>query len=169
MDNNSFSASFLSKPQWKSGAEVAAFLDDFFSMRGWSIEPTTAHQERVLCLGDRRFTKGAQGYFVEYKSGIQTFYTGNVFLETVSVDSQGKAGWVYTCRADYLFYAALLNRKILIFKPDQLRAQIDLLKRQFRETATAKGQNKGYNTHGLLIPLAYAENQLASRIIEVQS
>lgn len=127
--------------------------------------PTTAHEERTLCLGDRHFEKDGIAYLVEYKSGAQTFYTGNVFLETISVDSEGIPGWVYTCRADYIFYAALLNHEILIFEPDDLRAKIDMLKTMFREVRTSKGQNDGYDTHGVIVPLPYAETHLAKKII----
>ena len=156
---------FLEKQQWKSGEEVANFLDGFFGRRGWRIEATTRHEERDLRLGDRHFTKGAVHYYVEYKSGIQTYHTGNIFLETVSVDTQAKAGWVYTCRADYIFYAALLNGKILIMQPPTLRAAIETLKTRFREVKTTKGQNETYDTHGLLVPLEYAEKHLTKQIL----
>lgn len=129
------------------------------------IRTATSHEERDLCLGDRRFTKDRTVYWIEYKSGIQTFYSGNIFLETISVDSQDKPGWVYTCRADFIFYAALLNGKILVFEPEYLRAVVEQLKKQFREVRTSHGQNDGYDTHGLLVPLAYAEGRLARQVI----
>lgn len=151
--------------QFKSGAEVADFLDRYFSARGWDIRPTTPHEERSLCLGDRHYRKDDEAYTVEYKSGIQTFYTGNIFLETVSVDTEDKPGWVYTCQADFIFYGALLNDRILIFKPSILRNQIDFLKQRFKEVSTRNGQNEGYNTHGLIVPLAYAEQHIASKVI----
>lgn len=152
--------------QFKNGKDVEAFLDDFFQRDGFSITRTTAHEERVLCIGDRKFYKGGQVFNVEYKSGIQTFYTGNVFLETVSVDTEPqKPGWVYTCNADYIFYAALLDGKILVFAPDKLRLKIEELKLKFRTVKTSKGQNAGYNTHGIIVPLDYAEANLTQRVI----
>lgn len=155
--------------QFYTGKRVEQTLDDYFRGAGFVIEPTTRHEERVLCLGDRKFTAPTgQTFHVEYKSGIQTFYTGNVFLETVSVDTTNfKRGWVYTCRADLIFYAALLNQKILVFEPARLRAEIEALKARFRETKTSKNQNKGYNTHGVLVPLDYAENHLTEKIIHI--
>jgi hypothetical protein len=66
-----------------------------------------------------------------------------------------------------LFYAALLNRKILVFIPAHIRRQIDQLKTQFREAATSKGQNVSYKTHGLLVPLEYAENHIAEKVIDL--
>lgn len=161
--------SFTSTAQWVSGTEVADYLDSFFADRGWRIEPTTRHEERDLCMGDRHYYRGNEHYFVEYKSGIQTFYTGNVFLETISVDSQNKPGWVYTCQAHYIFYAALLNHKILVWLPDDLRSKIEMLKQLYTVTKTRKGQNKGYNTHGVIIPLADAENLFTRKIYETES
>jgi hypothetical protein len=142
-------------------------LDKHFRGCGYLIRQTTRHEERVLYLGDRHFSRDGQGFFVEYKSGIQTHYTGKIFLETVSVDTANKPGWVYTSQADYIYYACLLDRKILVFVPDKLRAVIENLKLFFKEVETSKNQNKGYNTHGLLIPLAYAEETLAQEIIRV--
>lgn len=143
-------------------------MDEYLCGQGFSIRQTTPHEERVLCLGDREFTRAGRSFFVEYKSGIQTFYTGNVFLETISVDTGNKKpGWVYTCRADFIYYACLLNGKILVFLPDHLRAVIEGLKLKFREVPTGKGQNSGYNTHGLIIPLDYAEKHLAKEIIRL--
>jgi hypothetical protein len=156
---------FTDKQQFKTGKEVEAYLDDYFSRRGWQIERTTDHEERGLCLGDRHYRQPGMHLYVEYKSGIQTFYTGNVFLETVSVDTENKPGWVYTCKADYIFYAALLNGEILIMLPNKLRAEIEALKRRFRTVKTSKGQNETYNTHGVIVPLEYAEKHLTAKII----
>ncbi len=158
----------INTPQFKRGKQVEAFLDEFFEYRGWRIEKATYHQERILCLGDRRFIKPGYDLWIEYKSGLQTAATGNVFLETISVDTLGKPGWVYTCQADAIFYAALLNGKILIFKPQKLRDVIEVLKVQFREVPTKNNQNEGYNTHGVIVPLTYAETRLAEKIIEVE-
>lgn len=151
--------------QFTNGKAVEAFLDEFFRARGYTIRQTTEREERVLCLGDRYFSRSGPGFWVEYKSGIQTFYTGNIFLETISVDSASKPGWVFTSRADFVYYACLLNGKILVFIPEELRGVIGGLRQQFKEVKTSKGQNQGYNTHGLIIPLEYAEEHLAKEVI----
>lgn len=155
------------KEQFKNGKNVEAWLDDFFQRRGWYITVATKHEERVLCLGDRRFKKIGYDLWIEYKSGIQTFYSGNIFLETVSVDSENKPGWVYTCKADYIFYATLLNHKILVFTPTKLRSEIEYLKSVFPTRPTKHHQNDGYNTHGVIIPLDYAEKNLTEKIIDL--
>jgi hypothetical protein len=159
--------SIIDKAQFKQGKDIEAWLDYYFTTQGWHITQTTPHEERVLHIGDRHFSRNGKRYTIEYKSGIQSYYTGNIFLETVSVDTQQIPGWVYTCQADYLFYAALLNEVILIFKPSHLRSKIHSLKKQFREVKTSHQQNDGYNTHGLLIPLDYGIQYLADKVIRL--
>lgn len=153
------------KIQFRNGKEVEKFLDIHFRGKGFEIRETTYHEERVLHLGDREFSKDGKSFFVEYKSGIQTFHTGNVFLETVSVDTNGKPGWVYTSKANFVLYACLLNGKILVFLPEQLRDNLDSLKQQFKEKSTSQKQNNGYNSRGLIVPLFYAEKNLAKKVI----
>lgn len=157
----------LSSPQFKRGKKVETFLDEYFRFYGWQVEPTTQHEERKLHLGDRRLTKDGRTYLVEYKSGLQTYYTGNVFLETISVDTGHVPGWAYTCQADFIFYAALHNDEILVFRPGKLRSVIEELKLKFREVPTSNHQNKGYNTHGVIVPLEYAERHLAEKVIQI--
>lgn len=158
---------FTDSQQWHSGSDVAAFLDNFFSNEGWQITPTTQHEERALCLGDRHFRNGNYHFHIEYKSGLQTFSTGNVFLETISVDTEDKPGWVYTCQANFIFYAALLNRKIIVFNPVILRNVIDYLKTKFKTVATSKGQNTTYKTWGVIIPLIYVEANLTKQVFDI--
>jgi hypothetical protein len=157
---------FTESSQFKRGMDVEAFLDRYFGTE-FDIKPTSEHQERILCLGDRIYRKEDETFFVEYKSGIQTHYTGNVFFETISVDNPCKPGWVYTCQADWLLYAALLDRLILVFKPEILRQQIAELKSRFPEKPTSKGQNKGYNTYGVIVPLEYAKT-LTAKVIDLE-
>lgn len=160
----------IDTPQFKSGDDVARFLDSYFGPI-YDIQQTTPHEERVLCLGDRVYIGKADGHklYIEYKSGLQTAHTGNIFLETVSVDTPCKPGWVYTCQADYIFYATLLNHRILIFRPSKLRAEIAELKTKFKEVKTGKGQNETYHTHGVIVPLDYAERHLTEQIIELEA
>jgi hypothetical protein len=159
------------KPQFFQGKRVEAWLDEFFRKDGWQVEPTTPHEERVLCLGDRKFTKPPQAHpvYIEYKSGLQTAATGNIFLETISVDTAGKPGWVLTCQANTIVYAALYNHVILLLKPRVLRAKLPELRTQFREVPTSHNQNDGYRTHGLIVPLAFAEKHLGAFVIRLPS
>lgn len=150
---------FNESDQFKSGREVERWLDAFLSQRGWLIKRATGHEEQVLKLGDRQISRGEHVYWVEYKSGKQTFYTGNIFLETVSNDRLGKPGWVYTLKADYLLWACVLHTPpfVLVFKPETLRSEIADLKSRFREAGNGRGQNPTYRSWGVLVPLAEAQ------------
>lgn len=159
--------SITDKLQFARGKQVEAFLDEYFRWQGWQVSPMSQYEERVLHLGDRHFVKGDLALKIEYKSGTQTFFTGNLFLETVSVDRTNTPGWVYTCEADYIMYAALLNKQILVFRPQRLRAVIEQLKTQFREAKTSHNQNDGYNTCGVIVPLGWAVQHLADKVIEL--
>lgn len=162
-------SNFTQLTQYKNGKDVEAFLDGYFRQRGYQIRQTTDHEERVLCLGDRQFTWKDTSLFIEYKSGIQTFYTGNIFIETISVDDPNnyKLGWVYTCKADILIYATILNNCLLLFRPDGLRQIIDKLKLRYKEVSTSHNQNNGYNTYGLIIPFKWARENLAHKVISL--
>ncbi len=163
---SSFEQVFTQLPQFKQGMNVEKWLDNYFSSLGFSIQKTTPQQERRECLGDRVFSKNGTVQFIEYKSGIQTYYTGNVFFETISVDTQGKPGWVYTCKASWVIYAALLNEVILFFDPIYIRSIIEMLKTKFKEVHTHT-QNATYKTWGVIVPLDYAK-KLATKIINLE-
>jgi len=149
---------FEKSQQYVSGSTVAEYLDTYLLARGWEVRATSQQEERTLCLGDRYIAKANRSYFIEYKSGIQTHYTGNVFIETISVDTDGKPGWLYTCKADFLLYACILDGCILVFKPDDLRSKAPMLVKRYPTRPTSNGQNVGYKTHGLLVPLADARS-----------
>lgn len=151
--------------QFKNGKEVEAWLDVYFGKQ-FSIWQTTSSEERGLCLGDRKFSKDGKIFYVEYKSGLQTFFTGNVFLEIISNDATCAPGWVYTCQAKFLLYAALYNYKILVFSPERLRVEIASLKAKFPIGKT--DIQNSYHTHGVLVPLDYAEKNLSKRVITLQ-
>ena len=164
-------SSFTSLSQFKRGKDVEAFLDRYYRAKGYRIRRTTAHEERVLCLGDREFSKAGETFFVEYKSGIQTHYTRNIFLETISVDdpAQFREGWVYTCQARFIVYATILDGCLLIFIPSTLRERMPMLKAMFPEISTSHHQNRGYNTHGLVVPFDWAKENLADKVVTLTS
>ena len=141
---------FTQSQQWVSGQFVADFLDDLFGARGWAITPTSPHEERVLCLGDRHYRRDGAHYTVEYKSGLQTARTGNVFLETISVDSVNKPGWAYTSQADYLAYYIPPDGLVYIIRFEVLRSQLPRWERRYPVRRIA---NEGYHTQGLLVAL----------------
>ena len=153
--------------QFKRGKLLEAWLDDYFSS-SYKIERTSDHEERRQHKGDRVFRRRDNDrvpIYVEYKSGIQTAYTGNLFIETVSVDTAEAPGWLYTSQADLLIYATVLNGCLLIFRPWRLRQIAGHLKKRYREVGTSRGQNS-YTTMGLLVPFEDAE-MIAAEVMRV--
>lgn len=141
------------KEQLERGKKHEYELDDYFR-KDWLIEELTLDQERAG-LGDRRFTNKQTGksLLVEYKSDESATRTGNAFIETISVDTANKPGWAYTCRADYLFYYLPLDKLIYVLRPVTIRLCLPLWQAKYRTAYTNKEQNKGYRTHGVLVPL----------------
>ncbi|HMM41915.1 MAG TPA: hypothetical protein PKA95_08445 [Thermomicrobiales bacterium] len=133
--------------QFKHGQRGEEVLDAFFGAR-YNILPATAADERRGI--DRYFTDvtGRQ-LTVQYKTDTTAATTGNVFVEVVSVDTHGKPGWVFSCRADWLVYYVPGWRTAFAVIPDNLRAALP----KWYETCTLRPvRNKSYHTIGLLVP-----------------
>lgn len=136
--------------QLAQGAEGEAWLDAFFS-RWFIVTPVSpASQRRGI---DRSFTdkKNGRTFTVEYKADRRAGQTGNAFIETISVDAPTvRQGWAYTCQADYLVYFCSSPETIYIIPPAVLRSAIDDWLARYPKRVIP---NRGYNTHGVLVPL----------------
>lgn len=133
--------------QYSAGKKGEAFLDKFFAERGHNIQKATRVQQRTGI--DRIFRKDSKAVRVEYKTDLIAHRTGKVFIETVSVDTNGKMGWAYRSRADLLAYYIPELPLILVIPLARLREQLPHWLEQF---PTRAARNKGYATHGILIP-----------------
>ena len=128
-------------------------LDSFFS-KWYDIKPATREEQRQGI--DRHFTRLDTGdhSLVEYKTDWKASETGNAFIETVSVDTADKAGWAHTSKADWLVYF-LPNSKVIYIAPfGKLR---EALPEWLATYPVRPAINRGYNTHGVLVPLAEFE------------
>ena len=126
-----------------------ALLDQVFAA-DYKIRPATrAEQRRGI---DRIFThrKTGRRLAVEYKTDYKAAHTGNAFVETISVDTVGKAGWAYSSAADYMIYYVPGDEVIYVIALAVLRRE---LSRWVREYPLRAAQNEGYATHGVLVPL----------------
>jgi hypothetical protein len=85
------------------GKQAEAVLDLFFADKFLIAEATQAQERQGI---DRLFLDRANNDVctVQYKCDWKAGKTGNAFVETVSVDRQGKKGWAYTSQADRLIY-----------------------------------------------------------------
>lgn len=125
------------------------FLDRWFAVE-YRVRPATPEQQRRGI--DRIFAHRRTGkrLSVEYKTDYRAAQTGNAFVETVSVDTAGKAGWAHSSKADYLIYYVPGDGLIYVLPLELLRRELPRWVRQYPLRAA---QNEGYATHGVLVPL----------------
>jgi hypothetical protein len=131
------------------GEHGEEFLDHYFS-RWFYIEPANPEEQRLGI--DRFFMSRNQKHrlAVEYKTDETASRTGNAFIEVVSVDSSGKAGWAYTSQADYLLYYVPPRAFIYMLKMADIRERLSLWHQKY---PLRRIPNNGYFSHGLLVPL----------------
>ncbi|MGD1907435.1 MAG: hypothetical protein ACFB0C_15810 [Leptolyngbyaceae cyanobacterium] len=89
---------------------------------------------------------------VEYKFDIASSRTGNLFFETVSVDSRNIPGWGWRSQADYWIFL-LPSMEILVVEPGKLRNLV-WQERLAIEDKTVRNSN--YRTLGIPVPLPRA-------------
>lgn len=137
------------KQQLLQGARGEQDLDLFFA-QWYVVQPVTMAQQRQGI--DRIFRRKCDGreYRVEYKTDWTASKTGNAFVETVSVDTTGKAGWAVTSQADVLIYYLPEDLLIYVFNFRSLRTLLAYWRKHY---PTRRIPNNGYHTHGLLVPL----------------
>ncbi len=138
------------------------FLDRWFAT-DYEVRPATRQEQRQGI--DRFFIHRQTGkrLAVEYKTDYRAVETGNAFVETISVDTAGKAGWAHSSEAAYLIYYIPDDGLIYVLALEVLRRE---LPRWLREYPLRTAQNQGYATHGVLVPLDEFE-RLAEVVINV--
>lgn len=155
----------LFKKQFDAGKSNEDKIANYFTNDGWTVTQLSQYDERKLKLGDKHFAKGSCSFNVEIKQDGKAAYTGNLFLEIVSVNVANVAGWMETTNSAYVITSIPPLNKILIFRTDVLRDNIDDLKSKFKVLPTRKELNKGYRSLGIIVPLEYAEKHLALKVI----
>lgn len=135
--------------QLKRGQDGEAVLDRHYG-RWFEIKPATDAEQREGV--DRHYTDKESGehFAIEYKTDWTAGWSNNAFVETVSVDTTGKQGWAYTSKADWLIYYIPPLGLAYMFRMAVIRAWVDDWKAKYR---TQRIPNKGYQTHGVIVPL----------------
>jgi len=128
-------------------------LDEFFG-RWYDIRPATPAEQRQGI--DRHFTNRDTGrqITIEYKTDHTAGRTGNAFVETISVDTHHKPGWAHTSQAEILIYHIPEPETTYAIRLSALRSQLARWEAKYPKRAIP---NKGYRTHGILVPLAEFE------------
>jgi len=87
---------------------------------------------------------------VEYKTDHTAARTGNAFIETISVDSEQKAGWAFTSQADVVLYYVPGRDQVYVLRTTAVRSRLPFW---LQACEVRQVPNDGYHTHGLLVPL----------------
>ena len=144
------------KQQLSKGAGGEDDVLKFFAGHGWAIEKTTMTNGQRNGIDARMTRQGHAPIALEIKTDERSWKTGNAFVETISVDTQNKAGWAYTSKADWLAYYLPQGLYFYLVRMSWLRSQLPLWQQQCR---TVKVKNRGYCTHGLVVPLTAFEQE----------
>jgi len=134
--------------QYQVGEEGEQVLDKFFRTRFYIKNASSTDQHNGT---DRFFVSTSTGkrYSVEYKTDALAASTGNVFIETVSVDTSETRGWAYTSCAQVLIY--YIPPEALAYMVPMM--DIKRLIRDWEDRFTTKCvPNNGYNTMGIAVP-----------------
>jgi hypothetical protein len=140
--------------QLSKGEAAERLLDAHFAT-WFAITPASADEQRRGM--DRWWTgrKTGQRFAVEYKTDYRAAQTGNVFIETVSVDG-AKPGWAFTSQARWLIYftPGFGGEQVYMVVLEDLRTKL----REWRERWPEKTvQNQGYTSRGVIVPLREME------------
>jgi hypothetical protein len=141
--------SFNFDDQLHVGAWGEDIIDKFFS-RWYVVRKVSREMQRQgidRILVSKRDNSQLK---VEYKTDTKAHQTGNVFVETVSVDAAQKRGWVYTSKADVLAYWIPGRSVIYTIHFSTLREVFPHWEWRHRHVTAA---NDHYATHGILVPL----------------
>lgn len=102
-------------------------------------------------LGVDRIWKNRESgetFTVEYKADEVASRTGNVFIETTSIDTEKKPGWAYTSTAQILVYY-IPGDAIYLASTLRLRR---VIKDWVRRYPTGRANNGTYFSQGILVP-----------------
>lgn len=148
--------------QLSVGKEGEDFLDRFFADR-YEITPATQAEQRMEI--DRHFVnrESRDEFTVEYKTDPKASSTHNAFIETISVDTKGKPGWVSISAAHFLVYYVQGDEIIYVLRFTDLRKQLPYWAIRYPIKSV---KNDGYRTWGLLVPLRELE-RLACQVFSV--
>lgn len=134
--------------QLEKGEGFEDVLDRYFSKR-YKVEKVSMSAQKSGI--DRVFTHPEKfRYSVEYKADEITHRTGNVFIETVSVDTHDKPGWGYSSCAQMLIYYPVGTNTAYGIPMLTLKNLLVEWKKKYKERPVA---NNGYKTYGIPVPL----------------
>jgi len=150
------------------GEKEESKLDCFFA-KWYEIKPVGMNKQRDGIDREWKCRKTKREFSVEYKADSKAAETGNVFIETVSVDTTGKPGWAYTSKAQLLVYFIPPDSTAYITPMTTIKTLLPDWIDAYREVSVPNGDGVTvkYNTKGLLVPLGDFKRQCEPKIVRV--
>lgn len=141
-------------PQLKIGEEGEEVIKAHFRKLGFAVRNASQTEQRN---GIDFFMKkkDAGEFAVEVKTDMQAHHTGNIFVESVSVDKAGRTGWYGTARADILIYYIKFKNEFYFIPLHKLRALMRGV--QTIKYRVVECKNETYSSHGMLVPISEIE------------
>lgn len=130
----------------KESEKFEEYLDKYFS-RFYEIKKVNQDMQRKGI--DRIFISKEKEILIEYKADKITKKTRNVFIETISNDSNFSEGWAVKTQADYIIYHCI-GINIYVIPSNTIREKLpEWIEKYPKKTC----QNKTYCSYGRLIPI----------------
>ncbi|ACK65724.1 conserved hypothetical protein [Rippkaea orientalis PCC 8801] len=131
------------------GKQGEAILDEWLKSIYKILDVSSI--EKYQKMGIDRLLMRSDGSIitVEYKFDLASARTGNLFFETISVDTKNLTGWGWSSQADYWIFL-IPTPEIIVIEPNKLRNLVWELRSILKEK---KVPNINYNTWGVIIPL----------------
>jgi len=99
---------------------------------------------------------------IEYKADTKAAETGNVFIEIVSNDRTGKAGWAFTSQADFLVYLVVGMGTLYFCEMAAVKKHAEGKWQRYRRVF-CKNVGK-YSSEGLLVPLDVFQKDTRAKV-----
>jgi len=132
--------------------------------------PATKDEQKKGIDGIAICRKTGRKWAVEIKTDWVAKETGNVFIETVSVDAEGILGWAYTSLAQVLCYYIPQASTMYVVSMARVKARVcEWAKLYPHRSIPNNGRHGGYNTEGLLVPLEIFIEQCHATRRELQT
>lgn len=141
--------------RFRAGARGAAMLDAHFKKK---YKVGHVNQDRQALGIDREFI-GEHGEVLsmEYKTDERAADTGRAFIETVSVEKEGRysLGWLFTSRANYVVIYVPTRCLAYVCKMDEMRRRYDERWRHAYPEKVVVSRRRGdeWKTRGICVPL----------------
>lgn len=130
------------------GKQGEKLFKQIMENRNYKVEDVSGNEEYWDKDIDFIVTSPTSGltktFEVKWDSRIN--YTGNLFLETDSINSKHGKGWFNFCQADYLAYGDAANGQFYIISLLELRDKVKKIK--------PRQVNCGFDSVGMIMPLS---------------